>query len=38
MVQSTVINNDGNLIDAFYLASILALLHFRKPQANIGTF
>ena len=31
LVQSTLLNNDGNLIDAFYLASILGLLNFRKP-------
>jgi len=29
------LNNDGNLIDACYLASIISLLHFKKPYANI---
>ena len=31
----TLLNNDGNLIDACYLAAIISLLHFKKPYANI---
>lgn len=34
-VHLTLINNDGNLLDAFYLAAIVALLHYRKPFVTI---
>eukprot|EP01016_Furgasonia_blochmanni_P042452 TRINITY_DN5640_c0_g1_i14.p1 TRINITY_DN5640_c0_g1~~TRINITY_DN5640_c0_g1_i14.p1 ORF type:complete len:506 (-),score=90.52 TRINITY_DN5640_c0_g1_i14:1208-2686(-) len=34
-VDIQLMNNDGNLIDAIYLAAIMALLHFRKPHVSI---
>ena len=34
-VELTLVNNDGNLIDAFYLAAIISLLHFRKPFTSV---
>jgi len=35
LVELTLVNNDGNLIDTFYLAAIVALLHFKKPFVSI---
>ena len=34
-VNLTLINNDGNLIDAFYLAAITSLLNYKKPQVGV---
>jgi exosome complex component RRP45 len=34
-IDLTLVNNDGNLIDAFYLSAILSLLHFKKPQISV---
>jgi exosome complex component RRP45 len=34
-VDITVLNNDGNLIDSCYLAALLALLNFRRPEISI---
>ena len=34
-VDSTLISNDGNLIDAIFLVSMISLLHFKKPAVKI---
>lgn len=33
-MNTVVVNDDGNLIDAAYLCTILSLLHFRRPQVQ----
>lgn len=34
-VDLHLLNDDGNILDAFLLAAISALLHFRKPYVVI---
>lgn len=34
-VESEIINNDGNLIDAIFLSNLLGLVRFRKPLIKI---
>ncbi|EAR98566.2 3' exoribonuclease family 1 protein (macronuclear) [Tetrahymena thermophila SB210] len=34
-VDSSVVSNGGNLIDAIYLSVIISLLHFRKPYVSV---
>ena len=35
-VDVTVMNDDGNLVDACGLAAMAALLHFRRPDVTVG--
>jgi exosome complex component RRP45 len=35
-VDLFLLNDDGNLVDAFFLASVLALLNTRLPEVNIS--
>ena len=30
-----MINNDGNLMDAIFIGSMITLLHFRRPSIEI---
>ncbi|KAL4464465.1 hypothetical protein ABPG72_021158 [Tetrahymena utriculariae] len=34
-VDSSVVSNGGNLIDAIYVSVIISLLHFRKPYVSV---